>query len=236
MKKRIPPRLSKHYPPILLWLGDLEEIESTFKSWASSVKFKTTDTEYDAVSELAADIKEDNIFDLEIVCSSPYASVDLQHWSSALLYVTASENPANAGVFHSIDAILKRGARKFQSPLIQSGLLLACFAIPFGIVRITGMQWVGWFAPVLTTIWSVVFFGARLAHYNIIRLQHRGGSKSFWKRNKDQIITTLLTTLITASISVGVGYFLGLTKQAAQMKSRSNEAIAFPSPSATSPP
>ena len=76
MKKRIPPRLAGYYPPVLLWLDDLEEMESLFKGWASTVKFKTASAEYDSVTELKSDVKDDEILEFGIECSLPYASVE----------------------------------------------------------------------------------------------------------------------------------------------------------------
>jgi len=124
VKKRIPPRLSGDYPPVLLWLDDLEEIEGLLKPWASTVKFKTANAEYDSVAEAKSDVKEDEISGFEIECSSPYASVELRRYA-ARVYVSASENPANAGVFHSLDAIMKRRVRKFQRFLLNLGFLWA---------------------------------------------------------------------------------------------------------------
>ena len=57
MKKRIA-RLSADYPPLRLWLDDLEKIEEIVRAWAKEVKFRTTDAEFDSISELRADVKQ----------------------------------------------------------------------------------------------------------------------------------------------------------------------------------
>jgi hypothetical protein len=113
-------------------LDDLEEMEGLLKAWASTVKFKTASAEYDSVAELKSDVKDDEISEFRIECSSPYASVELLRYA-AKVYVSASEDPADAGVFHSLDGMMKRRIRKFQRVLLNLGFFLA-LCIVFDVV------------------------------------------------------------------------------------------------------
>ena len=116
MKKRIAQDLSREYKPLRLWLDDLEEIE---KILGTGSKFRTTSAEYDSVSELKSDLKEKAITELEIRCSDPiYARVEFGP-VSARLYVSGSEETMSAGVFYSVDEIIKRRLRTIARILLH---------------------------------------------------------------------------------------------------------------------
>ena len=128
MKTRIPPPLAADYPPVLLWLDDLEEMEGVLKAWASTVKFKTASAEYDSIAELKSDVKDDEILEFRIECSSPYASVELLRYA-ARVYVSASEDPANAGCVSLPRWKNERPHPKVSASVPESGL---CFGPKLG--------------------------------------------------------------------------------------------------------
>ena len=208
MKKRIPPRLAGYYPPVLLWLDDLEEMEALLKAWASTVKFKTASAEYDSVAELKSDVKDDEILEFGIECSLPYASVELLRHSTTV-YVPASEDPANAGVFHSLDGMMKRRIRKFQRVFLNFGPILVLNIALWVTSVVTRQQWVGWLSALLALLWCAAYVRARWNRHSSVKLERRGSSRNYWKRNKDTILTTLLTSAITALVSGTIGYLIG---------------------------
>lgn len=241
VKKRIPPRLAADYPPVLLWLDDLEEMEGLLKGWASTVKFKTATTEYDSVAELKSDVKDDEISKFVIECSSPFASVELLQYY-ARVYVSASEDPANVGVFHSLDEMMKRRVRKFQRVFLNLGFILALNTVLAVIGRVTGRVWVAWLGVPVGSLWCAAYLRGRWNRHSSVRLEHRGSSRNYWKRNKDTLLTTVLTSAITALVSGAIGYLIGQQQMQSRPSTSSEKSQAapitspaMPSPTATLP-
>ncbi len=182
MKKRIA-RLSADYPPLRLWLDDLEKIEEIVRAWAKEVKFRTTDAEFDSISELRADVKQNCITELHIESDSPYATVELSPIGSRV-WVSGSDDQVNAGVFYSINEILKRRVRRLQQIVIHPGFFAACSAIVFAASAITGNIWFVLSLLPAVVIWGIDSYIVRLKRHSIIRLEHRGSSRSYWQRNR----------------------------------------------------
>lgn len=216
-------------------------MQSLFKGWASTVKFKTASAEYDSVTELKSDVMEDEISEFGIECSSPYASVELLRHSTRV-YVSASENPANVGVFHSLDGIMKRRIRKFQRVFLSVGPILVLNTALIVISVVTRQGWVAWLSASFGLLWCAAYYLARSNRHSSVKLEHRGSSRNYWKRNKDTILTTLLTSAITALVSGAIGYLIGQQQMQSRLSTSSEKpqaapitSPATPSPTATLP-
>ena len=216
-------------------------MEGLFKGWASTVKFKTASAEYDSITELKSDVKVDEISEFVIECSSPYASVELLQYY-ARVFVSASEDPANMGVFHSLDGIMKRRIRKFQRVVLNLGSILALNTGLAVTSVVTGRVWVAWLGVPFGLLWCAAYYRARWSRHSSVKLEHRGSSRNYWKRNKDTLLTTLLTSAITALVSGAIGYLIGQQQMQSRPSTSSEKSQAasitspaMPSPTATLP-
>jgi|SRR6185312_2670389 len=105
--KKINQSISKKYPPVKLFLEDLEGIVELFEQHQIKYSLATEKYSYDNLKELIENEKK--IKSLEIKSTNPYVTIQLATYETSLY--CSSDDLLSMGLFHGIDKILKRKIR-----------------------------------------------------------------------------------------------------------------------------
>lgn len=205
--KQISKSIRKDFKMPLIYLDDLEAIEEVLKgNSVRDFKIKTSDFEYDSVSEINSNQKHTN--ELSISARDPYISVDFNKYST-YLYASESETKT-VGIVTKIAEIIKKRERKLRwfSAKISVWLAGPLFVIAFGIlvkVREKGVEEVRWIGPVilaLIIIWWALDYRHSLHLFSDIAFIRRDEQKSFFVRKKDEIILVIITVILTSVLTI----------------------------------
>ena len=207
-------------PPIRLYLDDLRAVEKIFKENTEGYKITIEGYELESIEELV-EIGKTKIHWLRLQAREPYIVLTLFE-RNADIYSHDSQ-VADKGIVEKIrDVVEPRKARMHNLPywLMWSltGLILtflivdlpqSLYSFPptttmgkillaLGVLAYVGFNVLCWsWARRLATEW-----------YTVIHLKNRGDEKNFFSRNRDQLITILITAVLT---SLGTLFVLWLT-------------------------
>lgn len=210
MKKR-DKSIAKHYPPIKLYLDDLEEIEEALKKASDSISFETEEYEFDSIEELKTHYKTAQLYELEVSTRSPYVSLDLDR-KSAFVYAASSE-ANSAGAFYRLEQIISRRLLKprwiYSLPLVLVLTSIGTFVQYHFSNRIN--YYVSLSIAILLMIWGIFACYVALRRHSVIVLIHRNSEEPFFQRNKDNLTLAIISALLGAILGVAGtligGYF-----------------------------
>lgn len=189
----------------LIYLDDLKAIEEVLNA-VRDFKIKTSDFEYDSVSEINNNQNHTN--ELSISACDPYISVEFNK-HSAYLYASDSETRTVGIVTKLVEIIKKRKRRlRWLSTKISVWFAGPLFVIAFGILvkfREQGVEEVIWIGPiilVLIIIWWTLDYRHGLHSFSEIVFTKRDEQKSFLVRRKDEIILVVITSVLTFILTI----------------------------------
>ncbi len=200
--------LSKNFTAVKVFLDDLSLIESILKEGCSDIKFETKDYEFSSVEELQNTFGNQNLSQLKISTWEPYITIRLDQLSARLY--CGSDKTKDVGIFYKLNTVLSRAQRKpaflysYWSFLTGNILLSLVSLLPesylpkilFVGVGVVFIFWVCWVSYI------------RLLKTSDIILSAQTDIKSFWFRNKDQVVVGVFIAIITALLTVIVTTYL----------------------------
>lgn len=189
--------LKKDYDYLIIFLDDLKEIEKLFKKYSSGDIYITTNGyEYESIEELTTHLSQQKIKNIKLSAHAPLVYLDIDRLSSRLYSSANCDN--SIAVFHNINDILSKCQPKmswlynYKSLIFISifgGLLNSFVAkIPENYSSIFS----AWILLYCYYIFRVIFFRP-----SKILLINRHTQKNFFQRNKDQLLLTLITIILT---------------------------------------
>jgi hypothetical protein len=204
--KKIDRALSREYPPIVVNVEGLEDIERVLNAKEDKVTIRCDDQLFESVGELAEHLKGTRVREVEITSSEPYTTIHLRQFS-ARLYV-GSSNTSSSGLFFQLDQILSRCRRLGSWAYSWTFVLVANVVIWFlpyavpttyrSVVAISlsspFLVWLAWFVFVINHRHSTVY---------IVR---RREERTFFQRNRDQLTVALFSALIGALLGATATY------------------------------
>lgn len=197
--------ISVDFPPVRLYLDDVEELFNILKKHAKSVNIETEKYELDDVAHLK-EIKSDKIHKLTLSTSSPYISIDFES-GSARVYIS-EDTTLNRGILSEIEDVIKKCRRRIAHIFHKSHLefYLPVVAVVSVVQAYEYMK--GWlfgaFAAliIIPTVLGLVFgWKIDFSQYSTIVLSERHKQDTFFKRNRDGIIVGIIVAIITAAIT-----------------------------------
>jgi hypothetical protein len=200
-----------------LYREDLEEIESTIKAIPnqSGLKIRTGNFEYDQFSEIADEDR--SVKEVVISSNEPYINLSLNK-ASAEIYGSGKDAAQITGVVKLIADIVKKRERKirwansqispsFYSFILTSALLSALSPIKAKwFDRLTHQQLI--ILIVFTLILIVTGLRDSFFFYSSANFTFRSKKVNWLTRNKDQILVSLINTIVSGVI----GYFIGTSR------------------------
>ena len=204
MKKKLH-SISKHLPPVKLYLDDVNEIVSRLQSLCSKIEYSTKNYEFESLDELKQNCGS-NLKELAIQGRSPYISVDIRKHDVHLY--TSGESETTIGLYYSLKEFLQQKSgwySKFLNIWLW-GTLLWIFLIVFSNV-IKELKDLPDILKYFYIFLSFIFFFFLLSLLNrwkgsTIYLENRYKVSNFWERNKDKIITTIIGALIGTFLTI----------------------------------
>jgi len=104
--KKLDKSLSKEYPPLKIYLDDLEQIEEVLSDASESISIETQDYSFASIEDFAGNYSQKRINTLRITSTNPYVTVEFNPLSCRL-YVSSSSTNAS-GIFYKLDQIIHR--------------------------------------------------------------------------------------------------------------------------------
>src|ERR1700674_1223135 len=204
--KKIDQPLSRNYPPIVVKVDDLEDLERVLSANGNKVKITCDDYLFESVAELAEHLKGTRIRKVEIRLSEPFVVIELNRLS-AHLYVDSSNIPSS-GLFFQLDQILSRCRRRASWAYSAKSFLAANVVLWVVNVAI-------WFLPrsvrfttydfvALSLVFGLIVVGTtwigfiRTRRCSTVYIVRRREERSFFQRNRDQLAVALFSALIGA--------------------------------------
>lgn len=202
--KKLDQSISIQFPPVVLYLEDLEEIEHVLVRDAKDLVIRCEGYEFDSTAELATKLDGKQIHAMEFRADNPYTSIDFDPFSTRIHVGTS--NVHGAGISHLIANILQRRTRSFRwiyKPWTPSLLL-------FGISIGSPLLPTPWnrLLYVLVFIWVLWSFWIDVKRHSIIRLVKRPAS--FFARNRDQLVITIISAVIGAILTMAATHLYSL--------------------------
>jgi len=203
MKKISNKRLSHHFPSVVLYREDLEEIYNMIKGVSKEVSITSGDYSFDSINDLK-DNSPAKIKNLSITGNYPYISLSFgKEWHTILLY-TYGENVEVEAIFYRIKNILndrRLSIVKYFPPILEWTWVLSfifVFALKTDVIISTfpsKCQRLSLFLfPILLSLSTQMLNNGSLY---AISADSRVKS-SFMERNKDQIILLIIGAAIGA--------------------------------------
>jgi hypothetical protein len=205
--------LSKSFGPLVLWLDDLEDIETRLQAHNPKLNIETEEYQFDSIAEFAEHFGGTIQRSLQITTSYPsFASIELTPRSATLSVATSGENAS--GAFFDLNEILS--SRQRAIPWLYSFWIVQIVISIFWISM--GLSWTRWLPenidnwlnlflmfllPLL--IWTLWIPYVRSRHYSLIRVEHKGTAKSFFQRNRDQLAVAVIAALFGAVLGAILG-------------------------------
>jgi hypothetical protein len=221
MKKRAN-TASRFYPfPVKLTRKDLEDLAALIRETApepARIRVETEDYELENLEELFT-LPEEAISSIRIY-SLPEASIVVNIDERGSLILRQDSSALLDAAFDKICSTIRRGKRRFLNASRKYFLAILTH-LPFWVIffsqradtslRSNLLLNITMYASLaIALLWATLNAAARTRNqFNKIMLKDEAGRRTFWKRNRDQIIVGLIVALLTAIVSIPAGIAIG---------------------------
>lgn len=195
MKKR-EQSLSQDFKPMKLYYEDLEELYDIFKEHSGEVKVDADTYELDSIEEILK-IKKDNFTDLKIYAHNPYISLDFS--KNAIRLYISDDTPFQRGLFEKLKRLLKQKERYFISSLF-SYYAYVLFLVVMSTLSFWENSYITYTVGILAVSLYIIQGIYTFKWHSIIIPIHKSSKPSFFQRNKDQMITSIISAVIGGAI------------------------------------
>ncbi len=209
--KRINKSLSVKFSLPKIYLDDLEELERIIKSISPKEYVVETDEyQFDSLKELLSSVKSPEGVILKT--ARPYLNLEFGK-NKARLYIY-DDSAISAGTINRIKEVIKKKERVLldfltNNPLVYLVFALLSFAnwIPIGIGKPVPL----WLTTsnFIVIIVLFLFLAGSFRGYRTVIFLYRKDDKSFWGRNKDQILIELIKWALPIVLVSVLSYVLG---------------------------
>jgi hypothetical protein len=201
VKKEVSQR--KRYKPVVISLDDLDAIMAILRNaGCERIDLSNKDYRFETLDEAKELFGSSPTCDFAISTYKPSASIDFDG-SSTTLFVSAS--PTSRQLFHELDDVVARCQRPFR--VIFSYWMLVVVTMPW----IVSFAWEPKYAgiPISLVVQLVLFVPLilgifiSLQKHSVIVFQRRHERQTFLVRNRDAILLTVVSSLISGGIGYG---------------------------------
>jgi len=204
--------LSREYYPVVVWLEDLEELCDAFKEEGGEVEISTDDCQFDSIKEAADYFGQRPQYDFKLSSSKPYAAVEFG--LRTRVYVAAG--PDSARLYRDLDEILTRSQRwpsfLYSYRIVVPMILSTWIIVPIiegshKWVSAAGLAWPQILLMPLY-VWAIWVWFIRSYRSSVIKFRRRSDVPTFVERNRDELISKIVVSVISAIIGGAVGWWL----------------------------
>jgi hypothetical protein len=219
LKIRKPSALTKNYMPLILWREDVEELVSILKLRGASIEIVKGDYSFETLDEFENYAGPNSQTNVKIVSGQPYTSIELAPWQASL-YVAGTHEQAS-GIFFELDKVLAGHQRRW--PILYSlwfanVIVWGCYGVTLG-ARYVGAPWqvseAATYVQVAALVWLLWIALVRFRRHSIVRMERRARARSFFQRNKDQLVIAIVAAVLEAVLgAVGTKVVEKITSRA----------------------
>lgn len=211
--KEIRKPIRKEFPPIRLYLDDIDAIYEVLKKNCGTVTIETDKYEISDTTQLK-DIGVNEIHTMIFKCQKPYIDIELRPFE-ATIYIS-EDSTVNRGILSQLEETLKKCERKIIRILVSTpSSFVAGALLAVALIQISDSL-EGWLAILLTIITLSVFalffvrsYRLSIHQHSTIILSERRQTIGFSQRNKDRIIVGIIVAAISVSLTVLAFKILG---------------------------
>jgi hypothetical protein len=197
--------LRKSYAPVVVTLDELNAIMAILVPAGGQIGLSNEEYKFQSIEEAKEHFGSVPTRSFKISSFQPSASLELDKMS-ANLYVHPS--PAQRQLFHEIDDILAKCERKPR--ILYSYWMLLPANVPLLISfgwQLTQLTYAGIpvFLAVQIVLGLLLLWGQfiTIRRHSVIIFQRRNERQTFFVRNRDAILLTVVTSLISGAIGYG---------------------------------
>ncbi|MBL1243263.1 MAG: hypothetical protein COA39_002515 [Sulfurimonas sp.] len=194
--KRREQSLSKSFKPMKIYYDDIEELYSIFKEHPEEVKIEADEFELDNLKEILK-IKKDYFTNLKIYAHRPYVSLDFSK-SDIRLYIS-DDSPLQRGLYEKLNTVLQPKERIFLSNIIKF-IDYMLSPIIFGLSFLIDNIILRTIIQLGSAIWWILGFIYNFKLTSKIIPFRKLERPNFFQRNKDQMITSIVSAIIGGAI------------------------------------
>ena len=190
---------SERLDPVKLYLDDIERILDIIRETCPETTMETDEYAVGEVAQLES-LGRDSINTLDIECSRPYITLQFRPYVTSL-YIGQDTAEAR-GVFEKVKTVLVANRRRpqwlisnlwFATWLGVPSLLLFFAALERRSVAAGAAAILGFVLAGAGTWWA---YELAIHRHSVVVLRRRSQGASFWKRNRDRIITGIILSVI----------------------------------------
>lgn len=194
----------KKYWPVVVYLDDLREVVEVMKAICTSVELSSDDYIFESLDDAKEHFSNRIQTNFKISGSGPYSRVDYSRWETEV-YVSSGDKSAQ--LFHELDEILIRQQRHLPFLYsywiwIVSGLL-GLFSFLFGQSMSDFASWIISGFSILVSLWFLYVMIVVTRRHSLIRFEQRSKTPTFFEQNKNAILMSILTGIISGGIGYG---------------------------------
>lgn len=184
--------ISYNFKPMKLYYEDIEDIYKIFREHTEDIKIEADEYKLERIDEVI-DIDKKYFTSLKINIYEPYVSIDFSQ-NSIRLYAS-DDTPLQRGLFEKLKAILLKKERFILSKLLtyKAFFLFLLISSTISLWDNIYIRSIIGISCVITYI-TVVYYNLKL--YSIIIPIKRASQLGYFKRNKDQLITSSISAIL----------------------------------------
>src|SRR4030042_649581 len=209
MIKREKP-IKKEFSVPKLYLDDLQDIYEILTELSKDIELKCEDYILDNIKELAG-IKNDTIKYFEFVLSNP--NVNILCSEGKVIIDINEDTLLLRGIYDKIKQVIEKRIKNIPSKttifLLISSIPIILFLFIYFMITYNFIILYIMFAVLFLIVASLLFFIFR-TDKTIIYLKLKIDINTFWIRNKDKIIISIFSALLSAIITSAVWYLTNL--------------------------
>lgn len=203
--EKINKSFSRQYSTSKIFLDDLIEIEKVLVEYTEDVTIKNDDYQFLNIRELENKYKNKVISKLKISTRNPYIVIEFRKMEVSL-YCSESD-VRSYGIFSTLDSIISKTSRKPEFMYSYSFYLVSNIILIF-LVK-SKSAWSVALATIIA-LWTIHISYINLFRNPQIILSEKNNLNSFLSRNKDQIIVTIISVILSVGCTSLVYYLWGI--------------------------
>jgi len=204
---------SRRYGPVKLYLDDIASIIDAFQQLSadSNVTITIGGYECSGIEEVASlKQKEHDRLEIEMCTPSPgyKMNINVEKDSSRLLFLRYHDLLRANGLLSEVERIIKSRVRKwkrvepFFNTVAPLGTSTAFFIAMGQINQQSLLVLIGLFFAALIAIGALLMLATGPMRSSKVILSYQSDESTYWMRNKDKIITTLISSSITFILGI----------------------------------
>jgi hypothetical protein len=195
---------SKKYWPVVVYLDDLREVVETMAQHCATLEISSEDYIFESLDDAKEHFGNRPQLNFKVRASDPYSYVEYSRMETEL---HVSPGGKSAQLFHEVDELMIRQQRHL--PFLYSWWMwLPSMVLP--LISLAAQKHIGETgSSILSTIamlfslWFLYVMYINGRRHSLVKLQRRSELPTFLEQNRNAIVMSVITGLISGGIGYG---------------------------------